>query len=133
MFFGQVGELRQALEAMSTLIGDTHKQRLECADDTGAEYATLTAALTAAHTKKQELGRRLGAALGEQRKTTTALSTARETGRMAILAEAEVVCATLTGSGVEYLAQVPQGFPTVIIDEAAQAVELATLIPLQYG
>ena len=52
---------------------------------------------------------------------------------MRILSEAEVVCCTLTGSGVDYLAKVQNGFRTVVVDEAAQAVELATLIPLQYG
>jgi len=159
---GKVKELRVKLEEMSKSIGETHKvrvaylflhvqivtllittdcfdalshtqARLELTDTTGEEYNTLTAQLTDTHTKKKELGRQLGESLGEQRKTTTSLSSSREGSRMRILSEAEVVCCTLTGSGVDYLAKVQNGFRTVVVDEAAQAVELATLIPLQYG
>lgn len=36
-------------------------------------------------------------------------------------------------SGSDILAQMSHGFETVIIDEAAQAVEVATLIPLKYN
>lgn len=50
--------------------------------------------------------------------------------RMSILDEAEIVCATLAGAGHEMLYRYT--FDTVVIDEAAQAVELSTLIPLRY-
>lgn len=50
--------------------------------------------------------------------------------RQQVLDGAEVVCATLTGAGHELL--YPYTFDTVIIDEAAQAVELSALIPLRY-
>jgi senataxin len=53
--------------------------------------------------------------------------------RFKILSEADVICATLSGSGHDYMAQVPFDFETVIIDEAAQSVELSSLIPLKYG
>lgn len=36
-------------------------------------------------------------------------------------------------SGSEKLSKIQNGFDTVVIDEAAQAVELSTLIPLKYG
>ncbi|GBB94595.1 hypothetical protein RclHR1_02390001 [Rhizophagus clarus] len=48
------------------------------------------------------------------------------------LFEADVVCATLAGSGHETFANIGIQFSTVIIDEAAQAIELNTLIPLKY-
>lgn len=56
--------------------------------------------------------------------------TERHMARMSILDEAEIVCATLAGAGHEMLYRYT--FDTVVIDEAAQAVELSTLIPLRY-
>eukprot|EP00736_Rhodelphis_marinus_P013867 Rmarinus@m.10855 len=50
-----------------------------------------------------------------------------------LLDEAEVVVTTLSGSALSQVANIQHAFPTVIIDEAAQAVELSTLVPLQYG
>lgn len=50
-----------------------------------------------------------------------------------VLAEADVVCSTLGGAGHNLLCDLPFDFETVVIDEAAQAVEMDTLIPLRYG
>ncbi|KAL1894526.1 DEAD-box type RNA helicase [Sporothrix stenoceras] len=50
-----------------------------------------------------------------------------------ILNEAHVLCATLSGSGHEIFKNLNVEFETVIIDEAAQCVELSALIPLKYG
>ena len=51
--------------------------------------------------------------------------------RMNILNEAEVICTTLGGAGQRLLYNLE--FDMIIIDEAAQAVELSTLIPLRYA
>ncbi|EEB07161.1 helicase sen1 [Schizosaccharomyces japonicus yFS275] len=53
--------------------------------------------------------------------------------QQALLKECDVVCSTLSGSGHELVARANLTFNTVIIDEAAQAVELDTIIPLKYG
>ncbi|KAK4145391.1 SEN1 N terminal-domain-containing protein [Dichotomopilus funicola] len=50
-----------------------------------------------------------------------------------ILDKAHVLCATLSGSGHEMFKNLNVEFETVIIDEAAQCVELSALIPLKYG
>ncbi|RBQ94589.1 hypothetical protein VDGD_01785 [Verticillium dahliae] len=50
-----------------------------------------------------------------------------------ILDSAQVLCATLSGSGHEMFKNLSVDFETVIIDEAAQCVELSALIPLKYG
>lgn len=55
-----------------------------------------------------------------------------------ILEEADVVCCTLSGAGSPPMIEFARGSSTskfigVIIDEAAQAVEPSTLIPLKYG
>ena len=52
---------------------------------------------------------------------------------MAVLREAAVVGATLSFSGSSALAALGNHFDVVIIDEAAQAVEPSTLIPLVAG
>lgn len=48
-----------------------------------------------------------------------------------VLQDADVICATLSGSGHNSLT--PFTFETVVIDEAAQSVELSSLIPFKYG
>lgn len=50
-----------------------------------------------------------------------------------ILDGAHVICATLSGSGHEMFHNLSIEFETVIIDEAAQSIELSALIPLKYG
>jgi senataxin len=50
-----------------------------------------------------------------------------------VLNSAHVLCATLSGSGHEMFRNLDVEFETVIIDEAAQCVELSALIPLKYG
>ncbi|XVE67327.1 hypothetical protein DITRI_Ditri08aG0151700 [Diplodiscus trichospermus] len=53
--------------------------------------------------------------------------------RAAVLDEAVIVFSTLSFSGSTVLAKQSSGFDVVIIDEAAQAVEPATLVPLSSG
>lgn len=50
-----------------------------------------------------------------------------------IIDGAHVICATLSGSGHEMFQNLSIEFETVIIDEAAQSIELSALIPLKYG
>lgn len=50
-----------------------------------------------------------------------------------ILSNAQIICATLSGSAHSVLAKLHLKFETVIIDEAAQCVELSCLVPLKYG
>lgn len=57
----------------------------------------------------------------------------RRSVQQKILDGAQVLCATLSGSGHEMFKNLNIEFETVIIDEAAQCVELSALIPLKYG
>ena len=50
-----------------------------------------------------------------------------------ILEESHVLCSTLSGSGHNMFQNLSIEFETVIIDEAAQSIELSALIPLKYG
>ena len=53
--------------------------------------------------------------------------------RQEIIDGAHILCATLSGSGHDMFRNLKIDFETVIIDEAAQSIELSALIPLKYG
>lgn len=54
----------------------------------------------------------------------------RRKAKLDVLRDADVICTTLSGAGHDTLEQ--YDFDMVIIDEAAQAIELSTLIPLRH-
>lgn len=66
----------------------------------------------------------------KQKSDYRTLDAVRRRFRIEVLQEADVICATLAGSGHESIEQLE--FEMVIIDEAAQAVELTSLIPLKF-
>jgi len=50
-----------------------------------------------------------------------------------VLNEAQIVCTTLSCAGYAMFNSLKYGFDTVLVDEAAQAVEVSALIPLRYA
>jgi senataxin len=77
-----------------------------------------------------EKSRQLDRARDAARDVTRQMDGARREAREALLREADIICGTLAGVGQESLQQYE--FDTVIIDEAAQSVEVSALIPLKY-
>jgi predicted DNA helicase len=57
----------------------------------------------------------------------------RRKAQAQIIKQSQVICATLSGSAHSVLSSLKMRFDTVIIDEAAQCIELSALIPLKYG
>jgi senataxin len=57
----------------------------------------------------------------------------RRRAQEAVLNEAHIICGTLSGSGHDMFQNLSIEFETVIVDEAAQCVEMSALIPLKYG
>lgn len=57
----------------------------------------------------------------------------KKTVQREIIESAHVICTTLSGSGHDIFQSMSIEFETVIIDEAAQCIELSALIPLKYG
>lgn len=57
----------------------------------------------------------------------------REREKLAVIEEAHIVCCTLSFAGSGILQRISRPFDVVVIDEAAQAVEPAILIPLCTG
>ncbi|KAF9242609.1 SEN1 N terminal-domain-containing protein [Melanogaster broomeanus] len=66
----------------------------------------------------------------KQKSDYRTMDAVRRRFRMEVLQEADVICATLAGAGHESVEQLE--FEMVIIDEAAQAIELTSLIPLKF-
>ncbi|TIA90934.1 hypothetical protein E3P99_01297 [Wallemia hederae] len=83
--------------------------------------------------KRNEISTKLDKARDSQKSSAKARDASRRTHRRAVMMEADVVCSTLSGAGKGDLAELPVEFETVIIDEAAQAVEVSALIPFKYG
>ncbi|WVW79753.1 hypothetical protein I302_101723 [Kwoniella bestiolae CBS 10118] len=82
-------------------------------------------------TKRTQLGQASSRAKDAARDATRHLDGARRAAKEQILNEADIICATLSGAGQDTLSA--HIFETVIIDEAAQAIEMSCLIPLKYG
>lgn len=87
------------------------------------------------HVKKQkaDLGKKIDSIRDEEKYADRNTNLNRIRAQEAILSNAHVICATLSGSGHDMFQSLSIEFETVIVDEAAQCVEMSALIPLKYG
>lgn len=83
--------------------------------------------------RKNQLGAKIDAARDSGNTAARDAEINRRRIQQEILNDAHVICATLSGSGHEMFQNLSIEFETVIIDEAAQSIELSALIPLKYG
>ena len=83
--------------------------------------------------KKGQLSLHIDNARDKQKTASRDAELERKRIRQSILDSAHVLCATLSGSGHDMFQTLNIEFETVIIDEAAQSIELSALIPLKYG
>ena len=83
--------------------------------------------------KKQQLSNQIDVARDSGDTAARDAEMSRRRVQQDILDGAHVICATLSGSGHEMFQGLNIEFETVIIDEAAQSIELSALIPLKYG
>lgn len=83
--------------------------------------------------KKQQLSSQIDAVRDSGELVARNLEVTRRKAQQEILDQAHIICSTLSGSGNEMLQNLEIEFETVIIDEAAQSIELSALIPLKYG
>ncbi|KAF8798795.1 hypothetical protein BYT27DRAFT_6878132 [Phlegmacium glaucopus] len=99
--------------------------------DNGARTMALENEVRQLNSKRQALITKLDRMKDQQKSDSRTLDTLRRNTRREILTQADIVCSTLSGSGHELLSDIE--FEMVIIDEAAQSIELSSLIPLKYG
>ena len=83
--------------------------------------------------KKQQLSNKIDAARDSGDMVARDAEINRRKIQQEILNGAHIICATLSGSGHEMFQNLNIEFETVVIDEAAQSIELSALIPLKYG
>ncbi|KAK4689196.1 senataxin, partial [Tremellales sp. Uapishka_1] len=127
---GKYGEIQKELEQVKDGIKSKLEElkNVQGHDEAKKRLGTEIHALTAERTR---LGQALSRAKDASRDATRHLDGARRAAREAALNDADIICSTLSGAGQESLSA--STFEMVIIDEAAQAIELSCLIPLKYG
>ncbi|KAF2770419.1 hypothetical protein EJ03DRAFT_67426 [Teratosphaeria nubilosa] len=99
----------------------------------GQELSQLDQDLVSLRRRKNELGVRIDNVKDNERNAGREAELTKKRAQQAVLDEAHVICATLSGSGHDMFQSLNIEFETVIIDEAAQCVEMSSLIPLKYG
>ncbi|CAO1613045.1 unnamed protein product [Parajaminaea phylloscopi] len=114
---------------------DVKQGELEEARTSGnhAKAKNLEMEIRALTSKRMTASQKLDEARDKRQSAYRQIDADRRRVRNEILLNADVICSTLSGAGHEALASLPIDFETVVIDEAAQAVELSTIIPLRYG
>lgn len=148
-------------ELVNARLNPSHQQKTDQGDDvhkimmehksTSAELSTLRTRLDECKAQGKliapELERDFDLLKRKKNQLSLKIDVARDKGNTAardadinrrrvqqdILNEANVICATLSGSGHEMFQNLSIEFETVVIDEAAQSIELSALIPLKYG
>lgn len=97
------------------------------------EKGSIEVKLKSLNLQKNNLGQQLDELRDQQNNTSRSLDISRHKIQTDILTNADIICSTLSGSGYEFFGNLAFDFSTVIIDEAAQCIELSTIIPLRYG
>ena len=111
------------------------RPRLEEArgQDDRAVYNGLSRQFEDLKRQQMHIGKKIDASKDSGNSIAREMEMRRRQVQQEILNSAHVLCATLSGSGHEMFRNLEVEFETVIIDEAAQCVELSALIPLKYG
>ncbi|EME89025.1 uncharacterized protein MYCFIDRAFT_55523 [Pseudocercospora fijiensis CIRAD86] len=129
-------ELFKEHEQISAQLRELYAQR--DAADAGEkmpekERKTLDDSIVHVRRRKAELGARIDNVKDSERNAGREQELNRKRAQQAVLDQAHVICATLSGSGHDMFQSLNIEFETVVIDEAAQCVEMSSLIPLKYG
>lgn len=109
------------------------RERLDQGDAKGDEAVKLKDEFDALRRRKTQLSTQIDSARDNENVMNRQAELNRRRAQQAVLDEAHVICATLSGSGHEMFQNLNIEFETVVVDEAAQCVEMSALIPLKYG
>lgn len=115
--------VRQSRQQKQTELAELH--------DNVAKSTALDEEIKRLNYRRVSIIQKLDRLRDQQKSDNRTLDAGRRKFRMEVLAEADVICATLSGSGHDVLEALE--FDMIIIDEAAQAIELSSLIPLKYN
>lgn len=114
-------------------LADLRPQLEEARGGDRAVYSTLSRQFDDLKRQQMQIGKQIDANKEGGNSIARETEIQRRNIQQQILNSAHVICATLSGSGHEMFRNLDVEFETVIIDEAAQCVELSALIPLKYG
>ena len=124
------------LATLRSRLGTVKRQReqklaeIMTVHDNTARTSALEEDVRALNKERISLTSQLDKLRDQQKSNYRALDAVGRKFRAEVLQDADVICATLAGAGHEILE--PFDFEMVVIDEAAQAIELSSLIPLKY-
>jgi senataxin len=99
--------------------------------DNAARLLALQNELKDLNMRRKSLSQHYDTLKDKQKSHSRSLDATRRKIRSAILLEADVICSTLSGAGQDILE--PLDFEMIVIDEAAQSIELSSLIPLRHN
>jgi senataxin len=109
------------------------REQLDSGEAKGEAASKLQDEFNQLRRQKALLGTKIDNAKDDERLASRNQDLNRRRAQESVLNDAHVICATLSGSGHEMFQGLSIEFETVIVDEAAQCVEMSALIPLKYG
>ncbi|KAK0221815.1 SEN1 N terminal-domain-containing protein [Armillaria fumosa] len=130
-------DMENQLAALQTELANIKEQRvlkqteLNSVSDNVARKHSLEGEIRELNNRRTAISHRLDSAKDQRRSDSRLMDTNRRRATDEVMAEVDVICTTLSGAGHRDMAQ-QITFDMVIIDEAAQAIELSSLIPLKY-
>jgi senataxin len=127
----EIAVIRKELDSVKKQRQEKQEELAQIQNNT-ARTLTLQDEIKKLNHRRMALTQQFDRLKDKQKSDFRTLDASRRKCRMEILQEADVICGTLSGSGHEALQLEQFDFEMVIIDEAAQAIELSSLIPLKY-
>ncbi|KAI9657447.1 MAG: DEAD-box type RNA helicase [Bathelium mastoideum] len=119
-------EVSKQLNQARAALGEAERDGKQAPTDVKDNFDTL-------RRRKAMLSNKIDSARDSEGLAHRAADINRKHAQQAVLDEADILCATLSGSGHEMFQNLNIEFETVVVDEAAQCVEMSALIPLKYG
>jgi ATP-dependent RNA/DNA helicase, senataxin len=127
---GELVSLRNELARLKK-VRQQKQDEMNSSKATSPRLLQLEQELKELSSQRIQLSSRLTAAQDKNRDASRAVESAKRTTRIDILNEADVICCTLSGAGHDTIEHFE--FDLVVIDEAAQAIELSSLIPMKFS
>ncbi|KAG6838869.1 hypothetical protein C0991_007789, partial [Blastosporella zonata] len=126
---GQTASLQHEINALK-LLKTQKEQEKENPHDNGAGRQALMDEISRLRRRQTDLVRELNRRRDDNRAKMRDVDAKRRAFKLDVLNDSEVICTTLSGAANVLLGCYE--FEMVVIDEAAQCVELSSLIPLKY-
>ncbi|OJD35316.1 trna-splicing endonuclease [Diplodia corticola] len=130
--YEQTGKIMKEHKSVSEKLNET-REKLDSGELKGEALTAVKEEFDALRRHKFNLGNQIDKLKDAEVASSRTADLNRKRAQQAILDEAHVICATLSGSGHEMFQNLNIEFETVVVDEAAQCVEMSALIPLKYG